>query len=44
MVRVQAKRYGDADFTIADGGREYRYTVSVYEDDAGHAQIRIEER
>lgn len=44
MVRVQAKRYGDADFTIADGDREYRYTVSVYEDDAGHAQIRIEER
>ena len=44
MVRVQAKRYGDVDFTIADGDREYRYTVSVYEDDAGHAQIRIEER
>jgi len=44
MVRIRAAAFGDADFTIRDGDKEYRYTVVVYEDDAGHSQVEIKER
>ena len=42
MVRVQTSRYGETAFTIQDGENVYRYKLIVYEDDAGHSQIRIE--
>lgn len=44
MVRVHASQFGAADFIIRDGEAEYLYTVEVFEDDAGHSQIRITER
>lgn len=44
MVRIIADRYGSADFTIQDNGREYRYTVKIYKDNSGHTQIEITER
>ena len=44
MVRVQTKKFGVTDFSIQDGGTEYRYTLEVYEDDAGYTQVRITER
>ena len=44
MIRIQTKEYGTADFVIHDGDQEYRYTVEVYEDDAGHSQTRVSER
>lgn len=42
MVRVQANKYGETAFTIQDGENTYRYTLTIYEDEAGHSQIRIE--
>ena len=44
MVRVQADRFGAADFRIQDGENEYLYTVEVYEDEGGHSQIRVTRR
>lgn len=44
MIRIQTKEYGTADFVIHDGDQDYRYTVEVYEDDAGHSQTRVSER
>ena len=41
MIYLSADRYGTVPFTIRDGENEYRYTLEVYEDDAGHAQVRI---
>ena len=41
MLRVQAQKYGTSEFTIRDGDSDYRYTVQVYEDETGHAQIKI---
>ena len=41
MLRVQAQKYGTSEFTIRDGDSDYRYTVQVYEDETGHAQIEI---
>ncbi|HRU97766.1 MAG TPA: hypothetical protein P5092_10100 [Ruminococcus sp.] len=41
MLRVRAQKYGTSEFTIRDGGSDYRYTVQVYEDETGHAQIKI---
>ncbi|MGX8698359.1 MAG: hypothetical protein ACSW8F_00310 [bacterium] len=43
MVRIQATRYGTTAFTIRDGETTLRYTLEVYEDEGGHAQIRIEQ-
>ena len=42
MVRIQAGRYGETAFSIEDGENTYRYELIIYEDDTGHAQIRIE--
>lgn len=42
MIRVHADRYGETAFTIQDGENTYRYRLIIYEDDAGHSQIRIE--
>ena len=44
MVRIQADVFGSADFVIVDGENEYRYTVEVWQDDAGHTQIQITTR
>lgn len=41
VIRVQAKKLGSTGFVIQDGDNEYRYTVEIYEDDAGYNQIRI---
>lgn len=41
MIYLSADRYGTVPFTIRDGGDEYHYTLEVYEDDTGHAQVRI---
>jgi len=41
MVRILAEKYGSTSFTIRDGEAEYRYALVIYEDDAGHPQIRI---
>ena len=43
MVGIQAHKYGETDFTITDGGREYRYHLKVYEDEGGHPQTEITE-
>ena len=42
MVRIQASQYGETTFSIQDGENTYRYKLIIYEDDAGHSQIRIE--
>ncbi len=39
-VYVYAHKYGRTDFTITDSGREYSYTLEVY-DDNGNDQIKI---
>ena len=44
MVRIHSEKYGTTAFVIRDGGREYRYTVEVYEDVAGSIQVEITER
>lgn len=41
MVLISATDYGTADFTITDGDAEYHYTVNIYDDEAGHVQIKI---
>ncbi len=41
MVRVQAGKAGETVFAIQDGARSYRYTLHIYEDDAGHTQVEI---
>ncbi|MBR4444508.1 MAG: hypothetical protein IKS37_01250 [Solobacterium sp.] len=41
LVRVHAAKYGGTSFVIKDGEQEYHYLLDVYEDDAGHVQIRI---
>lgn len=43
MIRIHATRYGVTSMTIQDGGREYRYTLNIYEDDGGNPQIDITE-
>lgn len=42
MIRVQAGKYGTTGFAIHDGESEYRYTLTVYQDEGGHDQIRID--
>ena len=42
MVRIQGSQYGETAFTIQDGENTYHYKLVIYEDDAGHSQIRIE--
>ena len=44
MVSIHGTEFGATDFTIIDGGTEYRYTAELYEDDGGHPQIKITER
>ena len=39
-VYVYAHKYGRTDFAITDSGREYSYTLEVY-DDNGNDQIKI---
>ena len=41
MVRVQTTQYGETTFTIQDGGKEYRYSLRIYEDDSRHPQVEI---
>ena len=43
IVTVKAQKYGETDFTITYGDKEYRYHLKVYEDDGGHAQTEITE-
>lgn len=43
-VMVHVHKYGSTAFTIEDGGQEYRYNITVYEDDAGVSQIEITTR
>lgn len=44
MVYIEGDEYGTMDFTIQDGDNEYPYTLTIYEDDQGYVQTRIEER
>ena len=44
QVYVSAKDFGTSDFTITDGGKEYHYTIELYEDDEGHSQMKITEK
>ncbi len=44
MVQIHASEFGTADFVIRDGKKEYAYTLEVFEDEAGHSQLRITER
>lgn len=41
MIDFQASKYGSTTMTITDGDKEYRYTITVYEDDEGHPQTEI---
>ena len=41
IIAISAHKYGTTGFVIKDGGKEYRYTLEVYEDDNGHVQTRI---
>ena len=41
MVLIKAHRFGTTDFTIRDGDKTYRYSLEIYEDDAGHSQTRM---
>ncbi len=43
-VRVEAKQYGTMDFTVTDGGKQYTYTLTVFEDEDGHIQVKITEK
>ena len=40
-VQIHAHAYGTTSFAIIDGDREYRYDISIYEDDLGASQIDI---
>ena len=42
MVCIRAGQFGSTGFVIRDGGNEYRYTLTIYEDEGGHSQIRID--
>lgn len=42
MVCIRAGQFGSTGFVIRDGENEYRYTLTIYEDEGGHSQIRIE--
>ena len=44
MVRIQSKEYGTTGFVITDQGREYRYSVTIYEDEQGSVQVQIDPR
>ena len=44
MVRIHSEKYGTTDFSIVDGGTEYRYTAEVYEDISGSVQVEITRR
>ena len=44
MVRIQATQYGSVAFSIQDGETVYSYSVTVYEDNAGHSQVDITKR
>ncbi len=41
---IRATSYGSMIFSVQDGDTEYRYTLTVYEDESGHTQILITER
>ena len=41
MISIFAHQFGSTEFTIKDGGKEYRYNLEVYEDDGGHIQTKI---
>lgn len=41
IVRIQGSRYGETSFTVLDGENSYRYTLRIFEDDAGHTQVTI---
>ena len=43
-VMIRATSYGSMNFSVQDGDTEYRYTLTVYEDESGHTQILITER
>lgn len=43
-VHIHAHAYGTTSFAIIDGDREYRYDISIYEDDLGASQIDITSR
>ena len=43
-VLVHVHKYGTTSFTIEDGGQEYSYNITVYEDEAGVSQIEITAR
>ena len=38
---IHVQKYGSTELIVADGGKEYRYTVEVIRDPAGAAQVRI---
>ena len=42
MIRIHAEKYGTTTFRIDDGETTRRYIMVIYEDNQGHAQIRIE--
>ena len=42
MIRVHSGKYGTTGFAIRDGEIEYRYTLTIYQDEGGHNQIRID--
>lgn len=41
LIRVRTKQYGTMDFAVEDAGKEYRYTLTVYEDEGGYPQVLI---
>lgn len=41
LVNITANKFGDTDFTIEDGGKEYRYHLKIYEDENGYSQTEI---
>jgi hypothetical protein len=44
MIRVKAAEIGSFDFTIRDGETEYFYTVTIFEDESSHTQVKVEKR
>ena len=43
MISIHATGLGSTGFTIRDGDKEYRYMLTIYEDDGGHIQTSITE-
>ena len=41
QIYVTGKEFGSTDLTITDGGKEYHYTLRIYEDDNGYSQIEV---